>query len=939
MEVIAGMHIAGAAAASGAVGGTAAKTAFSYNRENFLWDRQMRLRKEFKVQKFRVEQAELWRKDVRDLISLTEYKMHVYLLVNVLLLGFSVTLWCQGKLPNTTPNWLMMGSALSICCSFMFILLSVWMAMHAAVAAQGFETRLLTQMVRLPIPTWTEIEACRTNASDFERTESSQMFRIPFAMGKQEGLVPEVSEEDNGDDEELLSMPMSPHHGSAASEASSPPHQRAGQKHSRKDFVDPWGLERSGCNLPELGCKKGASMVNARHVKLTRRAMTFWQSYDAYARISMSIGVNQLLLALVYFILAYYLEEVRVRSAATYGVVMCTALAETLSRLDMSLGWWQSRMLQLFIFLGPAMATTAGYFYMEEGREREAEALVVLAFLAHGLYLVAMNTLCRVQQEHNGTWLPVAFRSVLYLDVFGWTRKQEEEFTGSPSPCYTDDGHALSEATVEDMVYQRQSRQEVGPRKRPTARTVAYDSDGRPKSWRPEDLASGETDFQHVAGAPNPNTTRNVDECRYGNFFQAGGWLQPKEEYATLKDSSVVTGHEHEAPLMLPWKTFSFVMNLACAAWLGAAFYHALDAAHIWGASPVALFHIAPAHQSLAQVDLPNIMLARKANVHKSRSWLVNLIDDIEIGNHDEVERLQEKQKLTVDWPNPNVVPHGLACDASGSRFMVSDGVTMFTAELKQEIQNVNQGNGTQPTPVVEFDEFDCDEVAGQALQDVALTCPSGKGCEALVLHKHGKRLAACPMGNAPANYKADVADSWLEEFRTRSSSADLSVSAGVDKPHARIEKAVTLAADSGCSADATDNIWGGCILIGTTRGRVVRLAAKEGRSGGLHPTQALRERSEVDGIEPWKPGQVRSIGPDHFGVLLAGGDHIQIIEKAGGQEAGTLEIRADKKTKTAAGFCAGGGYIYVLDRGASPGIWRMPIPKNLMATPPAAEL
>eukprot|EP00933_Yihiella_yeosuensis_P017496 TRINITY_DN14598_c0_g1_i2.p1 TRINITY_DN14598_c0_g1~~TRINITY_DN14598_c0_g1_i2.p1 ORF type:complete len:326 (-),score=66.98 TRINITY_DN14598_c0_g1_i2:70-1047(-) len=318
MEVIAGMHIAGAAAASGAVGGTAAKTAFSYNRENFLWDRQMRLRKEFKVQKFRVEQAELWRKDVRDLISLTEYKMHVYLLVNVLLLGFSVTLWCQGKLPNTTPNWLMMGSALSICCSFMFILLSVWMAMHAAVAAQGFETRLLTQMVRLPIPTWTEIEACRTNASDFERTESSQMFRIPFAMGKQEGLVPQVEEEDEDEnDEDSLSAPYSPTHGDASDASSSRGgshvHGRhgtgGGRKPDRADFVDPWGLERSGQDLPELGCKKGSSMVRARHVKLTRRAMIFWQSYDAFARISMSIGVNQLLLAVVYFILAYYLEE------------------------------------------------------------------------------------------------------------------------------------------------------------------------------------------------------------------------------------------------------------------------------------------------------------------------------------------------------------------------------------------------------------------------------------------------------------------------------------------------------------------------------------------------------------------------------------------------------------------------------------------------------
>ena len=120
--------------------------------------------------------------------------MHVYLLVNVLLLGITVALWCQGKLPHTTPAarlhvawaaglrwrlmvrtevWLMTGNALAMAGAFSFILLSIWMAMclgqifedaieftsfgfsfpasllilsvldvrHAAVSAQSFEAR------------------------------------------------------------------------------------------------------------------------------------------------------------------------------------------------------------------------------------------------------------------------------------------------------------------------------------------------------------------------------------------------------------------------------------------------------------------------------------------------------------------------------------------------------------------------------------------------------------------------------------------------------------------------------------------------------------------------------------------------------------------------------------------------------------------------------
>ena len=80
----------------------------------------------------------------------------------------------------------MTGNALAMAGAFSFILLSIWMAMclgqifedaieftsfgfsfpasllilsvldvrHAAVSAQSFEARLLTQMVRLPIPSW-----------------------------------------------------------------------------------------------------------------------------------------------------------------------------------------------------------------------------------------------------------------------------------------------------------------------------------------------------------------------------------------------------------------------------------------------------------------------------------------------------------------------------------------------------------------------------------------------------------------------------------------------------------------------------------------------------------------------------------------------------------------------------------------------------------------
>lgn len=865
-----------------------------------MYDREMRMRKEFKIQNFRVEQAKLWRQDVRDLISLTEYKMHVYLLVNVLLLGFTVTLWCQGKLPTTTPAWLMMGNVLSICMAFIFILLSIWMAMHAAVAAQSFETRLLTQMVRLPIPTWQEIEACRTFASEFERLESTQMFRVPFAMGRQEGLVPtngEVSSKPCAKDSKVSG---------SSDETSRSSSSTTGDRGQCDANVDPWGFERSGSDYPELGCKRGSAMIDMRHVKLARRAMIFWQGYDAYARICMSIGVDQLLLAATYFILAYYMEEVRVRSAATYGVVILTAMAETLTRLDMSLIWWQARLLQLIVFTGPFMATAACYLRLYEERKREAEALVVLAFFSHAIYLIMINSLCRVQAEHNGTFLPVAFRSVLYLDVFGWAKRMTEDDIVHVSHR----GPELKHFDA-DLYSQDSEERPVGfishgkhPNLRPATATVAYDDLGRPAPRCPQDVEDKNVeDFRCHPHAPDPDHYRNTRSGNHSIFFQAKSWLPQKDPYSNLDDTALETGHEHEAPLLLPWKIFTFVMNLACYAWLGAAVFHALDVASVWGAIPVALLR-SEHPLDLLQVEPP--------------SWIEWFKSDLFGFDLDRAEGIMDKELVRLTWPHPNVEPHGLTCDSSGRRFVVSDGLSVLEAKLDSITDNVMQNISLSAN----FDEVSVVSLAGQAIQDVSVNCWSEQGhfshqrqsCEVLALYGHGKRLATFMLGNESGQTtKAGISDVWLEELRQ---------SAVSQRPHGRIEKVVSLTTDMSCKVSKASSLRG-CVLLGTTRGRVVRLGATNSK-GLLSPAMLLRERSAKDTVQ-WSSSSVRSISERLIGALHPDGQKIQLIDKTFGKTAAELEL----KVKTA-GFCSGGGFLYFLDAGPSPNMWRLPIPSSL---------
>lgn len=390
------------------------KAAFDYNRENFMVDREMRMKKEFFERKMRVKQAELWREDVRDFISLTEKKMSIYLLVNSLLLGFNVNLWCEGRLPEGTPDWLMMGNQVATGSSFTFLLLTVWLAMHASVAAQSYQTRILTQLVRLPLPTWSELEACRTHASEFEKVEPRQMFRIPFLAGSQESIAQR----------------------SASSAAAGAATRRDGTGEEAGGEVggldtapgalppatDPWGLEQRSDDLLELGCHHGEEVATLRHIKLVRQAAVYYQTYDAFARVSMSVGVNQLMLAMSYYILGYAMLQVQAPVAAIAGVIILMGCSEIIARIDLTLPVWDQRLITALLVFGPTVACLASYHYVQnqDMTTRIAECLAPVAFISHGIVIALMTLVLSVREQENGAMLPLAFQGVLYLDVFGW---------------------------------------------------------------------------------------------------------------------------------------------------------------------------------------------------------------------------------------------------------------------------------------------------------------------------------------------------------------------------------------------------------------------------------------------------------------------------------------------------------------------------------------
>jgi len=364
MVLGAGIVAQAAGGAASAVGGASVAT-YRYNRDNFMYDRDMRLEVEYDNMNFRIKQAALWREDVRDMIGLTLVKMDTYLLISAVMLGFCVMAFCEGKLASGTPTWIVGCHTLALSGSFLYLGTAVWFTMHASVASRGYQAQLLTQFVRLPVPSWSQIEGARTYASSFEKTQAQQMFRVPFLFGTQEQV------------KHRGGLPVSPGTPSTGS-----PSVAAGLAGSRqlpaideKNAVgqstgvsaDPWGLERPGHDIFELDATVREDPQQLRHVMLVQEAMRYWQTYDAFARASLTMGMTQFITALSYYILGSVLITNRAVLAAWVSVAVLTLATLGLVANDMSMTASDFMSVALFACTGPAVSSAASFLWMKHG--------------------------------------------------------------------------------------------------------------------------------------------------------------------------------------------------------------------------------------------------------------------------------------------------------------------------------------------------------------------------------------------------------------------------------------------------------------------------------------------------------------------------------------------------------------------------------------------
>lgn len=671
------LEAAGAAAITGG-------SLFQYNRGNFIYDRDMRQEIEYQVMDYRIQQADLWRDDVREIIGLTAVKMDTYLIVIAVEFGFAVMALLEGRMEVGTPRWLVGCYILSLGGACTYLLMAMWFGVHASVSAKSYQNRLLTQLVRPSMPTWVQLEGARTYASSFESLEPLQMFRVPFFGGSQSSVLraPSLAAvEDAGDemwDPEAARKPAC--------------------------SADPWGLEGRGDHIYELdGCRR-TDPDALWHLALVREALPHWQSYDAFARAAMSVGTVQLVHALAYYVLGYVFLGTEAIFAAWFVIAILMFTTALLIRLDMSLTAFEYSLVLLLQVTGPCLQ---GFICMERlllgsedlFSESAVAQLAPLAYLSHAMYLVIIISMCKVETSAAQT-LPTGFRSVMYIDIFGWLPSQKDRM---PRLQQSDAYRASGPRPLDNSAHGAGSGNfgvDVVAGRGPGVEGVRY-KDGLPVASRPEEQPGS---CERLEGNEVPK-----DKFDPTSFVPKVGDVDQGRREAAAVQALLVPGR-------LPWKIFLHTTLLLIVLWCLVGFSVMLE---IRG---VTFFVVQP---------------------------LLESPDDEKLFNYDEVTSSHAYPVLVASRRIASVplrsAPRGIAC--GGGWAVVANPFGLLVGRL--QLENASAATSFEAAPA-------CSGVEGKEIEDVALQCADQGGeaggqeaCHAVVLLRHSRTFVRCSLPGA----------------------------------------------------------------------------------------------------------------------------------------------------------------------------------------------
>eukprot|EP00440_Ansanella_granifera_P016294 gb/GFBE01017701.1/.p1 GENE.gb/GFBE01017701.1/~~gb/GFBE01017701.1/.p1 ORF type:complete len:1000 (+),score=194.91 gb/GFBE01017701.1/:1-3000(+) len=390
--------------------GLASKEIFDYNRENYKFDQEQRLEKDMQRVEMQIKRFDLFREDIEDLVKLTVDKMDMYHIVGALFLSFTALVYCEGTVEGPQPPFFMGQYLLTVAASFVYLLLAVWLSMYASIASHSFGVRLRTRYVRLPIPNLNQIQSLTTTLADFEKQGVSKVMRLPFGpQGAQNWQLRAQRQEAASSSDQAAPAP--------APEPDDRGHTALPETHLGGQGDVGFGREDV--------LMKAAASVPGKHVELFRKLQAKWQCYDAYARIAMALGVNQMIQSVNYFVVGMTMIQRCSPSCGFAATIIFQACTFGLMFLDIAgLDSWKIKLLGLTNSL-PMIIVVAMLAVANLNRgAKEPVDLISRAFYAapacayiEAIFLELFMRVARPSKDEAA--LPRRFRAVLFLDVFG----------------------------------------------------------------------------------------------------------------------------------------------------------------------------------------------------------------------------------------------------------------------------------------------------------------------------------------------------------------------------------------------------------------------------------------------------------------------------------------------------------------------------------------
>eukprot|EP00931_Biecheleriopsis_adriatica_P030767 TRINITY_DN1809_c0_g1_i1.p1 TRINITY_DN1809_c0_g1~~TRINITY_DN1809_c0_g1_i1.p1 ORF type:complete len:883 (-),score=188.21 TRINITY_DN1809_c0_g1_i1:99-2747(-) len=858
---------------------------FGYNRKNFQYDREQRAIFEYQLAETRIKQVELWRKDVRDAIEFTPKKMEVYLLVIAIELTGAATCLCKARTPPGAPPWLVAAGVLAVCSAISYLFLGLWFGLHAFVAAQAYKVRILTQLVRLPIPTWTTMEAARTYGSDFESLKGKQMLRVPIVGGSQESWVSEPSPE-------VASA------GTAAMAA------------------DPWGLERRGEGILELDPEvNGTALEKQRHVWLIREAAKYFNTYDAFCRVCMSVGTSSLSVFFCFYCLAYVCTELAAPVAAWGGMLIFCAITLLLLRTDQILSFRQYLIGSTCLFFSPVFCAVVTFMSSKHwGNPGAIEYLVPVGLFLKGCWFLYYLHIFSAAEHQTGAVLPRSFRAVLYVDVFGWAKhssswwqkmatnlKSGRLSVRAPNAAATISATAAATKNKLPATVLSSASKPLRPE---DARHEVSAVIAGPLDANPAEFLEDEEDHH-----PDAHSHQSFRPGTFAAFKRSVS----KEEEEEEAEEDVSSGADivGDRAGIQPWRAFFFTTILLAVMW--------------WAASFAAFYDV---YYGMAEF--------RKAHYGL-------------VGNQVAPTPVLLGDRIATGWGDSLSEPHGFTCDMDGTVFATAG---RDLSGRKTLLQGRLSGAGSEVTftSAPSCPGLDRDAV----IQDLALhNCEGGANqCNALVLPLRGSKLVSCPMSflavsdtvekhreseNLTQSWLAEpkIGRAWLEDRGGSPLEEHLGFSSLLHP-----EEMTSLSA-APCPAKAMNEHTSAehsCLVVGTTASRIVHLS--NGTAGVLDDSSDAaawlpRRLLQKQGEEVPGPGSMALLGGGHYlGVLHREANTVHVLDlHSGGRPAAVWKLPLPVEDVGApgsrfTGICAGGGALFALQAGPTPNIWRFPHPE-----------